>query len=238
VRGIKESARTNNIMVLLKIIAILVFVTFHPSSYIPANYHPFAPNGWPGILTGGSIVFFTYIGFDSVSTAAENVNARSVTCRLASSAHLSSARCLIGRCVVLTGLVSGIPCWRRLPVRQHPQKTSFTESVGGPHRCNDGHDLFPAGFQLGQLSRMVCQSRDVYFPDFGRVIRVFDAGFFNLDGRLSSAFLQVWTSERWPISISARSRFWPGGGGGLILRTVNRIAIELSARREGQLPLF
>jgi APA family basic amino acid/polyamine antiporter len=37
----------------------------------PANWHPFAPNGWPGVLTGGSIIFFTYIGFDSVSTAAE-----------------------------------------------------------------------------------------------------------------------------------------------------------------------
>ena len=37
----------------------------------PSNYHPFAPNGWSGILTGGSIIFFTYIGFDSVSTAAE-----------------------------------------------------------------------------------------------------------------------------------------------------------------------
>src|SRR6202007_618726 len=71
VRGIKESARTNNLMVFLKIVAILVFVTFASKLIHPANYHPFAPNGWPGILTGGSIVFFTYIGFDSVSTAAE-----------------------------------------------------------------------------------------------------------------------------------------------------------------------
>src|SRR3989475_10661956 len=70
-RSVKESARTNNIMVLMKIIAILVFVGFAAKFIHPANYHPFAPNGWPGILTGGSIVFFTYIGFDSVSTAAE-----------------------------------------------------------------------------------------------------------------------------------------------------------------------
>ena len=71
VRGIRESAETNNVMVLLKIAAILAFV-FAGMHYIhPANYHPFAPNGWSGILTGGSIIFFTYIGFDSVSTAAE-----------------------------------------------------------------------------------------------------------------------------------------------------------------------
>ncbi len=37
----------------------------------PVNWKPFMPNGWQGVLTGGAIVFFTYIGFDSVSTAAE-----------------------------------------------------------------------------------------------------------------------------------------------------------------------
>jgi basic amino acid/polyamine antiporter, APA family len=56
---------------LLKILAILIFVGFASSYIHPSNWHPFAPNGWPGILTGGSIIFFTYIGFDSVSTAAE-----------------------------------------------------------------------------------------------------------------------------------------------------------------------
>jgi APA family basic amino acid/polyamine antiporter len=71
VRGIRESAATNNIMVLLKIAAILIFVGFAAQYVHPKYWHPYAPNGWPGILTGGSIIFFTYIGFDSVSTAAE-----------------------------------------------------------------------------------------------------------------------------------------------------------------------
>uniref|UniRef100_A0A7V4XR31 Amino acid permease n=1 Tax=Acidobacterium capsulatum TaxID=33075 RepID=A0A7V4XR31_9BACT len=71
VHGIRESARTNNIMVLLKIGAILVFILAGAQFIHPSYYHPFAPNGWSGILTGGSIIFFTYIGFDSVSTAAE-----------------------------------------------------------------------------------------------------------------------------------------------------------------------
>jgi APA family basic amino acid/polyamine antiporter len=74
VRGIRESAETNNVMVLLKIIAIMVFVGFGARLIHPSNWHPYAPNGWPGILTGGSIIFFTYIGFDSVSTAAEECN--------------------------------------------------------------------------------------------------------------------------------------------------------------------
>ncbi len=71
VRGIQESAKANNAMVAIKITAILIFV-FAVFGYIhPANWHPYAPHGWSGILTGGSIIFFTYIGFDSVSTAAE-----------------------------------------------------------------------------------------------------------------------------------------------------------------------
>ena len=71
VRGIRESAETNNMMVGIKLIAILIFVFAAISFIHPANYHPFIPNGFSGILTGGSIIFFTYIGFDSVSTAAE-----------------------------------------------------------------------------------------------------------------------------------------------------------------------
>jgi APA family basic amino acid/polyamine antiporter len=71
VRGIRESARTNNILVLVKMAAILVFI-FAAASFVKPHYwHPFMPNGWSGVLTGGSIIFFTYIGFDSVSTAAE-----------------------------------------------------------------------------------------------------------------------------------------------------------------------
>jgi APA family basic amino acid/polyamine antiporter len=71
VRGIRESAETNNIMVLLKICAILVFVLVGSHFVHSSNWHPFYPNGWSGVLTGGSIIFFSYIGFDSVSTAAE-----------------------------------------------------------------------------------------------------------------------------------------------------------------------
>ena len=71
VRGIRESAETNNVMVLIKIAAILIFVSAGAAFVKPDHWHPFMPRGWSGVLTGGSIIFFTYIGFDSVSTAAE-----------------------------------------------------------------------------------------------------------------------------------------------------------------------
>jgi APA family basic amino acid/polyamine antiporter len=71
VRGVRESAGTNNLMVLIKIAAILVFVIGAAGAVKTANWRPFTPNGFTGVLTGAAIVFFTYIGFDSVSTAAE-----------------------------------------------------------------------------------------------------------------------------------------------------------------------
>ena len=71
VRGVKESAGANNVMVLVKIGAILTFLVVGGMLVNPANWTPFAPSGFAGIVTGGAIVFFTYIGFDSVSTAAE-----------------------------------------------------------------------------------------------------------------------------------------------------------------------
>ena len=71
VRGVKESAQTNNAMVAIKVIAILIFVIGAAHAVKTENWKPFMPNGFPGVLTGAAIVFFTYIGFDSVSTAAE-----------------------------------------------------------------------------------------------------------------------------------------------------------------------
>jgi len=71
VRGVRESAEANNVMVAVKLGAILVFLVVGGMLVNPENWKPFAPSGFAGVVTGGAIVFFTYIGFDSVSTAAE-----------------------------------------------------------------------------------------------------------------------------------------------------------------------
>jgi basic amino acid/polyamine antiporter, APA family len=71
VRGARESAGANNAMVLIKIAAILIFIFGAARAVNTANWHPFMPNGFSGVLTGSAIVFFTYIGFDAVSTASE-----------------------------------------------------------------------------------------------------------------------------------------------------------------------
>jgi APA family basic amino acid/polyamine antiporter len=69
--GVKESTRANNAMVIVKLLVLALFVGLGSMYINPDNYTPFAPNGWRGIHQGAAIVFFAYIGFDAISTAAE-----------------------------------------------------------------------------------------------------------------------------------------------------------------------
>src|SRR5881296_907139 len=77
--GIKESANVNNIIVFVKVAVVLLFIIGAAHAVNPANWHPFIPPstgvrgefGWSGVMTGAGIVFFAYIGFDAVSTAAQ-----------------------------------------------------------------------------------------------------------------------------------------------------------------------
>ncbi len=71
VRGIKESASFNSFMVLLKIAILLLFIGIGFYYFNADNWKPFAPGGWKGIHIGAATIFFAYIGFDAVSTVAE-----------------------------------------------------------------------------------------------------------------------------------------------------------------------
>ena len=69
--GIRESATVNSAMVVLKLLVLALFVAVGWGYVRPENMRPFAPNGWAGVQAGAAIVFFAYIGFDAVSTVAE-----------------------------------------------------------------------------------------------------------------------------------------------------------------------
>jgi len=70
-RGARESATANTVMVVIKLAVLALFIFVGLRNINPANYTPFAPNGFTGIHQGAAIVFFAYIGFDAISTAAE-----------------------------------------------------------------------------------------------------------------------------------------------------------------------
>lgn len=111
VRGVKESAKTNTVMVLIKIAAILIFSLGAMRAINTANWHPFAPHGLAGIVSGASIVFFTYIGFDAVSTAAEECRRPQRDLPFGIIATLIICTLLYGSVsVVLTGIAN----WRTL----------------------------------------------------------------------------------------------------------------------------
>src|SRR6201982_202325 len=77
--GIKESANVNNVIVFVKVAVVLLFIVGAAHAVNPANWHPFMPPntgnrgefGWTGVMAGAGLVFFAYIGFDAVSTAAQ-----------------------------------------------------------------------------------------------------------------------------------------------------------------------
>jgi APA family basic amino acid/polyamine antiporter len=176
VRGIRESARTNNIMVLLKLAAILLFIFAGAHFIKPTYYHPFSPNGWSGVLTGGSIIFFTYIGFDSVSTAAEECRNPQKDVPIGIIATLVVCTVLyIGVAVTLTGLVP----WQTMvddaaPVVNALKKLSLLPGGQSLHWVRlavllgamMGMISSILVFQLGQSRVWFAMSRDRLLPSF------------------------------------------------------------------------
>jgi basic amino acid/polyamine antiporter, APA family len=69
--GVRESARFNAVIVAIKLVAILFFIVVGAGYVKPENWSPFMPYGWAGISAAAAVVFFAYIGFDAVSTTAE-----------------------------------------------------------------------------------------------------------------------------------------------------------------------
>jgi APA family basic amino acid/polyamine antiporter len=71
IKGVKESTTLNNILVVIKLTVVVLFIVLATPNVNPANWNPFFPYGFQGVFKGAAIVFFAYIGFDAVSTAAE-----------------------------------------------------------------------------------------------------------------------------------------------------------------------
>lgn len=113
--GIKESANFNNIMVIIKVFVIILFIGIGFSFINKANWHPFIPKntgvwghfGWSGVLRGSAVIFFAYIGFDAVSTTAQEAKnpQRDMPIGILGSLSISTILYILVA-AVLTGVVS------------------------------------------------------------------------------------------------------------------------------------
>lgn len=120
--GVKESAKLNTVMVFIKLLAIVIFLSVALFHINPENWTPFAPFGWfsyneagkpIGILAGASVVFFAYVGFDAVSTATEEANKpqRDIPIGILSSLIFCT---LIY--IIVSGVLTGIVSYKELNV--------------------------------------------------------------------------------------------------------------------------
>lgn len=113
--GIRESANFNNLMVIVKVSVIILFVAVGVAFIQAGNWHPFIPKntgewghyGWSGILRGAGVIFFAYIGFDAVSTAAQEARnpQRDMPWGIMGSLSISTVLYILVA-IVLTGIVS------------------------------------------------------------------------------------------------------------------------------------
>ena len=120
--GVKESARFNNIIVIIKLSTIAIFITLASMHLNTNNWHPFMPYGWftvldngktIGVLAGASLVFFAYFGFDAVSTAAEEAKNPQRDLPIGLLASLTFCTIVY---IIVSGLLTGIVPYTQLNV--------------------------------------------------------------------------------------------------------------------------
>ena len=111
-RGISSSALVNSVIVAIKVTVILLFIAFSLQFVDLGNWRPYVPAaegpgrfGWDGVVRGASIVFYAYLGFDAISTAAQKPGIHNATFRSVFSDRWRSARCYVIVAGVLTGMV-------------------------------------------------------------------------------------------------------------------------------------
>jgi APA family basic amino acid/polyamine antiporter len=176
--GIRESANSNNAMVLLKIGVIIFFCAVGATLIKPEHWNDpatggFAPNGFAGISAGAAIIFFSYIGFDATSTAAEE--ARDPARDMPFGIIMSLVVCTV-LYIVLALVMTGMAPWKQLGTPE-PMITALALADGSPKLLAASRFIVSLGavvamssvllvFQLGQPRIFMSMSRDGLLPPF------------------------------------------------------------------------
>ena len=176
--GIKESAQFNAGMVMIKILVLLFFIGISLYFVSPAkmttNWHPFQPTGWGGTLAGAAVVFFAYIGFDAVSTVAEETKnpARDLPIGIIASLVICTIFYVVVA-AVFTGLLPYQDLVRRLATEQAEPLTMALDHVAPGAKWATGivafgsvvaHTAVLLVFQLGQPRIFFSMARDGLLP--------------------------------------------------------------------------
>ena len=119
--GIKESANVNNVIVFIKVAVVILFIVLAAGAINPENWHPFIPAntgvreefGFTGVVAGAGVVFFAYIGFDAVSTAAQEAKNPQRDMPIGIIASLLICTVLY---IIVSGIATGVVPYRELNV--------------------------------------------------------------------------------------------------------------------------
>lgn len=172
VRGVKESSRVNAGMVVLKLVVLVFFVVVGAAYVQPENWKPFAPNGWHGIWAGAAIVFFAYIGFDAVSTAAEETRnpGRNLPIGILGSLVISTVVYILVA-VVVTGMVPWFDLHTAEPLTVAMNRHNLGWAAGIVAVGSvAAHTAVLLVFQMGQPRIFYSMARDGLLPQtFARV---------------------------------------------------------------------
>ncbi|AXA90700.1 amino acid permease [Massilia sp. YMA4] len=115
--GVRESARLNNVMVAIKVGVVLLFILVGARHVQPANWQPFMPYGHTGILSAAALVFFAFIGFDAVTSAAEEVKRPERDLPIGIIGSLAVCTLLY---VIVSGIMTGIVPFKQFEGVDHP----------------------------------------------------------------------------------------------------------------------
>src|SRR5262247_3633377 len=182
VLGIRESATMNTTMVILKLIVLGFFVVVGWSYMKSDNFNPLLPNGWAGVQAGAAIVFFAYIGFDAVSTVAEETRnpARNLPIGIIGSLVISTLIYILVA-LVFIGIIPFGVLKQKLATEQAEPLTMALQYANIQRWGNVfvsvvafgsvvAHTAVLLVFQLGQPRIFFSMARDVLLPQsFARV---------------------------------------------------------------------
>jgi APA family basic amino acid/polyamine antiporter len=115
--GVRESARINNVMVLVKVGVVIMFIVVGAKHVQPANWHPFMPFGQTGVMSAAALVFFAFIGFDAVTSAAEEVKRPERDLPIGIIGSLAGCTILY---VLVAGIMTGIVPYQKFLGIDHP----------------------------------------------------------------------------------------------------------------------